>query len=187
MAFGFEQGTEEVLVDIVILYDESPSWQYPVLGLNIAQHVLNACCDFIGTQRVFVSTPINWAIGVSGKRQIIEFPIGSAKITQFWNEFTQEQQLIKIFRSSNIQEAIVLTSSTMYVWPFMLAEVFEKANNSVLFSTKWSDIIKGNLVLPKIELENNSETLIDVYSEMANGASWEDIMEDYNGKQDTIL
>ena len=57
----------------------------------------------------------------------------------------------------------------------------------LLFSTQWASLVNKNVKFNAFNLPSDIETLSYIYSEMSQGASWEDITEEFNGKQNSIL
>jgi hypothetical protein len=182
-------------MNIVIWFDEWEGWAYPAGGQNLAQRIIQAASDSSCVRRIAVIQSQRWATGASGKAPLFVAPVSTGglapPISMFWESGTPDQ-LARIYRICDFESALVLGKSHVYMWPFMVQEVFEGKTNKEygLQRTQWSEVIGGasNLFLDACRFPHDPLTLQYVYTEMTAGAAWEDILTELesNGKQEQV-
>lgn len=177
-------------MEVVLCIGAEDFWAYPVLsGKNLAQVIIDNIAASRPVRRLTVVRNQRWVEGVSGRAPLFSLPPQDVlRSTLVWaSKDSLEEEVYAAFRVQNIDSAVVITAQTPYIKEFMFSEVFDKTNNAVLFSTSWADLVNKCAIFGKTSFPTDPETLSYIYGELNRGASWDDIVEEFNGQQSSIL
>lgn len=184
-------------MNVIVCIDAWSGWQYPAAGMSLANRLIAAATEARSVKRVAVLVNSRWATGLSGRSPIFSIPSSvdgvAPPTTMIW-ETPQPDQLLRVFRMCGFNSALVIGKSHLYVWPFMLDELFTEGTNKEygLQETTWKELVTGSVPSERYSKDckypHDLNTLQYVYGEMASGAAWEEISGELegNGKQESI-
>jgi hypothetical protein len=183
-------------MNVIIHIDEWSGWQHPAAGMTLANRLISAVANSESVRRIVLVVNTRWATGISGKNPIFLVPSSVDGIapatTLIWEQPPVVTQLKRVYRVCDLNSALVLGRANLYIWPFMIDEVFlGKPNKEYgLQETTWRNIIEGTATdqhTKECKYRHDVDTLQYIYSEMASGAAWEELLVELeDGKQEPI-
>lgn len=181
-------------MNILIFIDSWEGWGWDIGGKTLASSIVDCVMQTESVLRVGILLSTKWAVGASGRQSLFSLPQADSipgrypSTNVIWDSGSAETSLQRGFRAFNFNKALPISKENIYLWPFMLNEVFSGLENKEygLKEITWNEVILDKKTLNKsCPFKCDVITLQYVYSEMAAGAAWEELLEEIkDGKQE---
>lgn len=179
-------------MNIILLIDDNPIWRSRAGIVSPVQRIIDSVAACRAAQRLVISATPSWTEDRQHYR-VAPFTLPSPSMRSWirYSSASSETQVYDIMRELCLDSAVVLSSATPCVFPFMLDEIFSGTPNKEygLRSFSWAEVVRGDFLTTRgtlSDLQLSADSIEYAYSEVMKGAAWEEVMEEINGEQGSV-